>query len=175
MMPEIVKVLKKNGIPVIKYSGFDRRTLINEKPSIFVQLMKDRLFFRIDYSDILIEKGMESNLPDDPELKSYYGKFLELNRKLFELFYNMVIIKSELWERIFKIRWKRFGEMVKAWIEDFMNGKTDYIPFYIYAPLKGFGIGKTSVNLIGEESLMLEYIKEALKIVSLNEEKLLNR
>ena len=49
-MPEIVKVLKKNGIPVIKYSGFDRRALINEKPSIFVQLMKDRLFFHIDYS-----------------------------------------------------------------------------------------------------------------------------
>jgi hypothetical protein len=168
-MSKIVEILKKHNIPIIDYWKL-YGAIIYEKPLVIVNLYGENIGIFIDY-EILLPKELFHRPVDDPELQKYYSEFLNINRKLFKTFYDTVIMKSEKWKRVFEWKHKHMGETIRTEIENFLNEKTNYIPFNIGFPstaghfISHFGVGHALVKLIGEQALMLNFIPKALEIL----------
>jgi hypothetical protein len=92
---------------------------------------------------------------------------VELKRKLFFLFYEEVVERSQRWKELLSCKRKGAGELLKNDITEFMLGRRDYIPLYwAVTPFAGtsqmFGVGKTAMYLTGEKELMLEFLPKLL-------------
>jgi hypothetical protein len=159
-MRKIEELLKKHNIPYLYYEdnyGYKGVVLL-EDPKIKVVLRNNWMFFYVNYES----NGIYRKFGDDlgREDSKIIREINELNHILFELFYNVVIIKSELWEKAYQIRRKHGGELIREFVVAYLTKKNDYTPIpisYDYGFLRNTHIGHTHISLAGEIELMLEY------------------